>query len=65
MNIHVPIEIVIKWPSHEFEGKPIKLMNGKTYMRAKYKCLDVTQLYCFEDDFFYFSKDDVDKFKMV
>jgi hypothetical protein len=53
MNIHVPDNIKEKWPNYEFTGKPIKLRDGKTYMRAYSKCFEKTHLYCFEDDWFW------------
>ena len=58
MNLHVPKEIHDKYPTYEFTGKPIKLRNGKTYMRAHHKTLQRTFFYCFEEDFFWFDKED-------
>ena len=54
MNIHVSDEIRNKWPNYEFLGKPFKLLNGKTYMRAHSHVFEVTHFYCFEEDFFWF-----------
>ena len=45
-----------KWPNYEFLGKPIRLRDGKTYMRAYSKRFEVTHFYCFEDDFIWFDK---------
>lgn len=56
MNEHVPIEIREKWPNYEFLGKPIKLRDGKTYMRAFSKVFGCTHFYDFEKDFFWFDK---------
>jgi hypothetical protein len=59
MNIHVPEEIKQKWCNYEFLGKPIKLRDGKTYMRAYSKFFETTHFYCFEDDFIWFDKNDI------
>ena len=53
MNVHVPTNIRAKWPQYEFLGKPFKLRNGKTYMRAFSKFFQKTHFYCFEEDFFW------------
>lgn len=53
MNIYVSDEIKQKWPQYEFIGKPIKLRDGKTYMRATFKFDGHTHFYVFEDDWFW------------
>ena len=53
MNEHVPEHIRQKWINYEFTGKPIKLSDGKTYMRAWSKTFEKTHFYCFETDFFW------------
>ena len=62
MNIHISNELRERYPTYEFLGKPIKLRNGKNYMRAHHKVLERTLFYCFEDDFFYFERSDFDVF---
>lgn len=62
MNEHVPKEIRDKWPNYEFLGKPFKLKNGKTYIRAKHKtdwAFKSVHFYCFEEDFAYLSREDI------
>lgn len=56
MNTHVSDELKKKWPNYEFVGKPIRLRDGKTYMRAHSKVFGCTHFYCFEEDFFWFDK---------
>lgn len=56
MNIHVSYEIREKWPTYEFIGKPFKLADGKTYMKAFHKTLGCTHFYSFEEDFFWWDK---------
>jgi hypothetical protein len=56
MNIHVSTEIKGKWPQYEFQGKPFKLKDGKTYIRAYSKFFNCTHFYDFELDFFWFDK---------
>jgi len=58
MNEHVPDNIKNKWRQYEFTGKPFKLKDGKTYIRAYSKFFEVTHFYCFEDDSTYLSKED-------
>jgi hypothetical protein len=53
MNIHVPDEIRKKWCNYEFVGKPFKLGDGKTYIRAFSETFNATHYYCFEDDWFW------------
>ena len=50
-NAYVPKEIADKWPQYEFIGKPMKLRDGKTYIRAHSTVFGVSHFYCFEDDF--------------
>ncbi len=56
MNIHVPKELKEKWVNYEFIGKPFKLSDGKTYIRAHSKTFEKTHFYCFEEDFFWFDR---------
>ncbi len=58
MNIHVPQEIIDKYPTYTFEGKPFHLSNGNHYIRAKHYTLGRTHFYCFEEDFFWMDKED-------
>lgn len=58
MNVHVPKETIDKYPTYEFKGKPFHLQNGKNYIRAYHQTLERTFFYCFEDDFFWFDKED-------
>jgi hypothetical protein len=58
VNIHVPAELVEKNPTYDFTGKPFNLSNGKHYIRAHHKVLNRTMFYCFEEDFFWFDKED-------
>ena len=53
MNEHVPDHIRKKWINYEFEGKPFKMPDGKTYMRAYSKCFEKVHFYCFEEDWFW------------
>ena len=46
-------EIKKEWVNYEFLGKPFKLKNGKTYIRAHSKTFEKTHLYCLEDNFFW------------
>jgi hypothetical protein len=59
MNIHVPEDIRKRWPNYEFTGKPFKLRDGKTYIRAYSKVFEVNHFYCYEDDFIWFDKNDI------
>ena len=59
MNIHVPKEIIDKYPTYHFEGKPFRLKNGKNYIRAFHKTLENVHFYCYEDDFFWLDKTDI------
>jgi len=59
MNDHVPIEIIKKYPTYEFKGKPFHLSNGNHYIRAFHKTLNDTHYYCFEEDFFWMDKNDI------
>jgi hypothetical protein len=59
MNIHVPDQIRRKWPQYEFVGKPFKLSDGKTYIRAFFKVWYITHYYCFDDDWFWHDKPSV------
>ena len=57
MNVYISKELKEKWPNYEFLGKPIKLRDGKTYIRALSKTFNNnTHFYCFEDDFFWHDK---------
>lgn len=56
MNLYISKELKDKWINYEFLGKPFKLINGKTYMRAHSKVFETTHFYCFEEDFFWFDK---------
>ena len=56
MNIHVPEEIRKKWVNYEFQGKPFKMPDRKTYIRAFSKFFERTHYYCFEDDWFWHDK---------
>lgn len=58
MNIYVPQEIINKYPTYEFQGKPFNLSDGKIYIRAHHKTLGQTLFYSFSDDFFWFDKED-------
>lgn len=58
MNQYVSQEIVDKNPTYNFEGKSFKLRNGNTYIRAYHKTLGRTMFYCFEEDFFWFDRED-------
>ena len=58
MNKYITEELKDKWMNYEFLGKPFKMMNGKTYMRAHSKVFEVTHFYCFDEDFMWFSRDD-------
>ncbi len=58
MNVHVPQEIIDKYPTYNFEGKSFSLSNGKHYIRALHIPFNKTHFYCFEEDFFYFDKED-------
>lgn len=58
MNIHVPVEIIEKYPTYEFKGKPFRLLNGNNYIRAHHHTLGETHYYCFEEDFFWLDKED-------
>jgi len=59
MNIHVPKEIIDKYPTYEFEGNPFTLRSGKTYIRAHHKTLGKTHFYSFSEDFFWMEKGDI------
>jgi len=58
MNIHIPHELVVKYPTYEFRGKTFILSNGNHYIRAFHKTLQGVHYYCFEEDFFWLDKDD-------
>lgn len=60
-NAYVSQEIQDKWPTYEFLGKPIRLGNGKTYMRAYHKILEQTHYYEFGADWFHWDKPDTSK----
>lgn len=53
MNPHVSESIKKKWMNYEFQGKPFKLSDGKTYARAYSKTFECTHFYCFEEDWFW------------
>ena len=59
MNTHVSEEIKEKWTNYEFLGKPFKLRDGKTYMRARSKTFDVIHFYCLDTDFIWWHKEDI------
>ncbi len=59
MNTHVPIEIIKKYPTYEFKGKPFVLKSGKEYIRAYHKTLEKTLYYSFSEDFFWMDKEDI------
>lgn len=59
MNVHVPIEIIEKYPGYNFTGKPFKLKNGKLYIRALHTTLGETHYYSFDEDFFWWDKEDI------
>ena len=59
MNTHVPTEIIDKYPTYTFEGKPFHLSSGKNYIRARHKTLERTFFYCFEEDSFWMDKEDI------
>lgn len=65
MNIHISKDLVEKWPQYEFVGKPFKLKNGRTYMRAFHKTFSQTHFYSFDEDFFWFDKPDTDRKLLV
>jgi hypothetical protein len=58
MNSHVPQEIIDKYPTYRFEGKTFNLSNGNHYIRAYHQTLQKTHFYCFEEDFFWWDKED-------
>ena len=53
VNTHISDELKKQWPGYEFLGKPFKLKDGKTYMRAYSKFFEKTHIYCFEENFFW------------
>ena len=53
MEFQITDELKARWPNYEFEGKPFKLKDGKTYMRAYSKVFRKTHLYVFDDDWFW------------
>ena len=59
MNTHIPQEIIEKYPTYEFQGKPFTLKNGNTYIRAHHKSLGKTFFYSFSEDFFWMDKEDI------
>jgi hypothetical protein len=59
MNIHVPQDIIDKYPTYYFEGKSFVLSNGKHYIRAFHKTFQKIHFYCFEEDFFWMDKTDI------
>ena len=52
MNIHVPKNIIDKWPSHEFKGVRRQSRYGFTYIEAHHKVLNQTFFYVFGADSF-------------
>ena len=52
MNIHVSKEIIDRWPSHEFKGKPKISRLGLKYIEAYHKVLNQTFFYVFGADSF-------------
>ena len=55
MNIHAPSkDIQDFFKCLEFKGKRF-IKKNKTFIRAKHKILNVSMLYCFEDNFAWFS----------
>jgi hypothetical protein len=52
MNIHIPEEIIKRWPSHEFRGIPRTSRQGLKYVEAYNKALNQTQFYVFGADSF-------------
>jgi hypothetical protein len=57
MNVHISKELIDRYPTYEFLGKPIQLKNG-IYIRAKHKILNKTMYYSFSEDFFWMDKED-------
>jgi hypothetical protein len=52
MNIHVPQEILEKYPNMEFRGKP-RIMKNRSVIEALCPATDDTFFYSFEEDFFW------------
>ena len=65
VNVHVSKDIIEKYPGYNFLGKSFRLSDGKTYMRATFKFNGHTHFYCFEDNAFYFSKEDFGCFASI
>lgn len=58
MSIYVSDSIRERFKCLEFRGKPVKKKNGKTYIRALHRTLQVVMYYCFEDDFAWMTNGD-------
>lgn len=65
MNDHVSEEIRKKWCNYEFQGKSMKMPDGKTYIRAYSKVFGKTHFYCFEDDWFWHERPLLDPPKLT
>jgi len=52
-------EIIDRYPTYEFLGKPFNLKNGNVYIRALHKILNKTMYYSFSEDFFWMDKEDI------
>jgi len=59
MNVYVSKEIIDRYPTYEFLGKPFNLKNGNVYIRALHKILNKTMYYSFSEDFFWMDKEDI------
>lgn len=60
-NAHVSEALRKKWINYTFLGKPFKLGDGKTYMRAHSHAFEATHYYCFEDDWFWHERPPTEK----
>jgi hypothetical protein len=63
-NPHISEELKQKWVNYSFLGKPFKLGDGKTYMRAQSHAFEALHYYCFEDDFFWHERPRIDTKKV-
>jgi hypothetical protein len=54
MNIHVPQQIIDKYPNMEFRGKPYA-KDGRTVIRAENHSTGQSFWYSLEEDFFWFT----------
>ena len=59
VNPHISEELKKKWCNYEFQGKPFKLSDGNTYMRAHSHAFEKTHFYCFETDWFWHSREEI------